>query len=150
MREQWKPIKDYEGLYEVSNRGRVRSMRWIPRKILSNRRHYNFSYTSVSVCLHKENIPKEKQVSRLVAEAFIPNPENKPWVNHIDNDATNNIVTNLEWCTPKENIQHSLNQGRFNKSKRGTIGKNYLRNMVRLAKQRVKSFPQVSTCVPTK
>nr|DAR89802.1 MAG TPA: homing endonuclease [Caudoviricetes sp.] len=114
--EIWKPIKGYEGKYEVSTHGRVRSLigsggesricvlKPFIAKTLS------INYARVGLSKHQQN--KTKFIHRLVAETFIPNPENKPFVNHIDNNPLNNSVSNLEWCTQKENIQHSLKQGR--------------------------------------
>lgn len=126
----WLPVKDYYGLYEVSNKGEVKSLR--RKKILSPRAHYRFNYKSVSVLLSKDKNPKEKQISRLVAEAFIPNPYNKPCVNHKDNNATNNKVENLEWVTHKENTEYASSQKRLSGYKRGTVGINYLRNKEKL------------------
>lgn len=116
--EEWKDIKDYEGLYQISNLGRIKSLKrykknhsktqMIEEKILlphSTRTGY------ICVCLCKDAKPKQKTIHRLVAEAFIPNPENKEEVNHIDGDKTNNRVENLEWCTRCENIQHSFKNG---------------------------------------
>lgn len=115
--EIWKPIKGFEGLYEVSNLGRVKSLPktrlinkhavWhIPEKIMSpqERRH---GYLAVFLYngIKRENgrCGKPYSVHRLVAEAFIPNPENKSEVNHIDENKQNNRADNLEWCTHKEN-----------------------------------------------
>jgi hypothetical protein len=118
--EIWKPIKDYEGLYEVSNYGRVRSVdhvEYIPhprnplyiqkRKIygrIKKLRHHKAGYWITD--LYKENIGTTKTVHRLVAEAFIPNPQNKPEVNHIDENKENSRVENLEWCSRVENVRH--------------------------------------------
>lgn len=117
MIEIWKDIKGYEGLYMVSNFGNVKSL---PRnrvdkngiiypvqgKILSNSCQ-NKGYLRVFLC--KNNTPKTTSVHRIVASAFIPNPENKPHVNHIDGNRSNNHYSNLEWCTSAENNWHMLN-----------------------------------------
>lgn len=108
---EWRPIEGYEGLYEVSNKGRVRSLNYRhtgEAKILrlcKNKDGY--------LCVHlsKNGTRYAKQVHRLVASAFIPNIGDKPQVNHIDGDKTNNKVDNLEWVTGKENMQHAWNTG---------------------------------------
>lgn len=100
MNEIWKDIDGYEGLYQVSNLGRVKSSKHdIILKTYSNRGYHQ-------VQLSKNNIKSNKTIHRLVAQAFIPNPDNKPQVNHIDEDKTNNKVSNLEWVTAKENSNH--------------------------------------------
>lgn len=100
--EQWKPVVGYEGLYEVSNYGNVYSMR--TKKILKPAKD-NLGYLQVS--LHKNGHGKNWRVHRLVAIAFIPNPENKETVNHIDEDKTNNHIYNLEWMSRGDNIRYS-------------------------------------------
>ena len=112
--EKWKAIKGYEGNYNVSNQGRVKSYRkCIGGYILSPKieRLNHTSYEVVTLSVNGKK--KQNRVHRLVAEAFIDNPENKCCVNHIDNNGTNNIYSNLEWATQSENIQHSANQGRL-------------------------------------
>lgn len=115
-KEVWKDIKGYEGLYQVSDYGRIKSVeRTI--KVVDNTRHPyvkrvisrilkpvkdSTGYSVVSLGKHNK-----KAIHRLVAEAFIPNPENKPHVNHIDGKKTNNVLTNLEWATVSENAIHS-------------------------------------------
>ena len=115
MDEIWKPIKDYEGLYEVSNMGRVRSldrMRWggsragmclIKGIVLTPRPIWN-NYLTVNLC--KNGVQKNYLIHRLVAEAHIPNPDNLPQVNHKDENRQNNIVSNLEWCDGKYNMNY--------------------------------------------
>lgn len=108
MEEEWKPIKGYEGLYEVSNMGRVKSLYHGKERILSISDDSS-GYKGVN--LTKQTVIKRKQVHRLVAEAFIPNPTNLPVVNHLDGDKHNNCVSNLEWCTKKENTNHAIKTG---------------------------------------
>ncbi len=124
-KEIWKDVVGYEGLYQVSNKGRVKSIaRVIERKngaklpvsekILAfnktkvTKRHPRVRY---NVQLWKNNEKKVCAVSRLVAIAFIPNPDNKPQVNHIDGNPTNNCVENLEWVTNSENVKHAYENG---------------------------------------
>lgn len=113
MHEIWRDIKGYKGCYQVSSLGRVRSLR---RKRLSNgylrERILKFGiavngYFYVILC--KDRIIKPFSVHRLVAQAFIPNPDNKPEVNHKSGVKTDNEVNSLEWCTHKENIEHRDN-----------------------------------------
>lgn len=109
MQEIWKDIKEYSGKYQISNWGNVRKInkdyRSPANKILKKQCQYKGYYT---IDLHDENGYHKHLIHRLVAEAFIPNPQNKPQVNHKDGDKSNNCVDNLEWCTEKENIVHSI------------------------------------------
>ena len=122
MEEIWKPVVGYEGLYEVSNLGRVKSLpklhkmdirknykgymtkEKILKNILNNKGYFTLS-------LVKDFRKTHKQVPRLVAQAFIPNPDNLPQVNHKDGNKTNNKVDNLEWCTPTHNIKEAWRLG---------------------------------------
>lgn len=119
-KEEWRPIQDYEGIYEVSSLGRVRSLdRYVQGRNGSkcNRRgrqlrltSYHNGYVIVTLC--KPNSKKKRGiVHRLVAEAFIPNPENKPVVNHKNGIKHDNRLENLEWCTHSENNIHALVTG---------------------------------------
>jgi hypothetical protein len=106
MIEQWLPVKDYEGCYEVSNLGRVKSLHLVggATRILKGAKK-RWGYIEVS--LYKNGVGKNRSVHRLVAVAFIPNPENKLEVNHINGDKVDNRVENLEWNTRTENQLHS-------------------------------------------
>ena len=118
QKEIWRDIVGYEGLYQVSNLGRVRSLehyvstkggaaRKSPSKILSN----CFDGKYLHVILHKNGRNKVCLIHRLVATAFIPKPENKQQVNHIDGNKLNNFISNLEWCNGSENLKHAYKTG---------------------------------------
>lgn len=111
--EIWKDIPNYEGTYQVSNLGRVRSLdRMVLRKDGRSERHsgtiikqhINRGYHYVRLC--KNSSYRSLKVHRLVAEAFIPNINNLPQVNHMDENKSNNSVGNLEWCTMEYNIRY--------------------------------------------
>ena len=123
MKEIWKELNDFPN-YFVSNKGRVKSVNhttidkagkvvFCKGKILKQQNRgsiYKF------VCIkNKQGCFVCKDVHRLVAQMFIPNPDNKPQVNHIDGNRTNNNVSNLEWVTAKENMQHAFRIGLINK-----------------------------------
>ena len=120
--EQWVDIKSYEGLYQVSNYGRIKSLE---RTIISPRynkkgRHYcerilktvgnSQGYHHVQLFDQFGNF-KSCKVHRLVAEAFLENPFDKPQINHKDGNKSNNRVDNLEWCTNGENGKHAWDMG---------------------------------------
>lgn len=113
MKEKWKDIDGYVGLYQVSDMGRVRRIEsvvyrngnpmCIAKKILKSQKCSN-GYRMVS--LSKDGIVKQHLIHRLVALAFIPNPKNMPEVNHIDENKCNNTTKNLEWVNHQANINH--------------------------------------------
>ncbi len=126
MEEIWKDVPGYEGLYLVSNFGNVKSL---PRKVSYINKYGKETSTIcggnilsktktgqgwktdnyyLSVMFTVGNKSKRMLVHRLVAAAFIPNPDNLPQVNHIDGDKTNNRVDNLEWCTMNHNMEHAM------------------------------------------
>lgn len=106
MKEVWKDIPNYEGLYQVSNLGRVKSFRkstkhyWQDEYILKPTTSEN-GYCNVT--LYDKTVRHKFLVHRLVAEAFIPNPDNLPQINHKDENPMNNAASNLEWCTAQYN-----------------------------------------------
>ena len=116
--EIWCPIKGYEGIYEVSDQGRVRSLKFGKERILKPFRNKG-GYLLVGLCKNGEQ--KKCKVHRLVAQTFIPNPDNLPEVNHKDEDKTNNFVHNLEWCDVKYNINYGTRIKRI--SEKMTNGK---------------------------
>lgn len=143
--EIWKDIKGYEGLYKVSNLGRIKSLK---RKVYDKTRHY---YKIINerilkqtiatpkyyvVNLTKKGIQKTYRIHKIVAETFIPNPNNYIIINHIDGNKLNNNIDNLEWCTYKHNSQEAKRLGllksSMNSLKRwnGKYGKEHNRSKI--------------------
>lgn len=114
MEEIWKEIVGLEGLYQVSTYGRVKSLKYGKERILKQSKS---SRGYLIVCLSIEGKIFNKFVHRLVAITFIPNPENKGDVNHIDEDKTNNRLENLNWMTAKENSNYGTRNERQAKTK---------------------------------
>jgi len=122
MAEEWRDIEGYEGLYQVSNLGRVRS---VDREIVDNNGCHKilkgrilkqtFSTKYYKVSLSKNNVASKKNVHRLVAEAFIERVDGKNYVDHINADTRDNRVENLRWVTMAENNRHIHELGHFNK-----------------------------------
>lgn len=129
--EIWKDIEGYENLYQVSNMGRVRSLdRWVSTvdgkkqlyksKILTsqyNEHGYN------QICLSKNGTTKTHKLHRLIAKAFLPNPENKPCIDHINTIRTDNRVENLRWCTHSENLSNSITKNRKSNKQKNRLKK---------------------------
>jgi len=108
--EEWRPVVGYEGWYEVSDRARFRRIRAGSgatkgkiKKVRVNKTGYAY------VILSRGGKAKNYAVHRLVGLAFLPNPDNKPTINHINGVKTDNAATNLEWCTAQENYHHACN-----------------------------------------
>ena len=126
MQEIWKDIIGYEGFYQISNLGRVKSLARVcgtsakkytcVERILKPRNVCDYN----SVMLYRNGKNKQFKCSRLVAQAFIPNPENLPIVNHKDENKRNDCVDNLEWCTIKYNTNYGSAIDKIRKSRLGT------------------------------
>lgn len=102
----WKKIPNYDGIYEVNNVGQIRNT--TSGKVL--KQHENpLGYKFIR--LSKNGVSKKYRVHRLVAICFLENPENKPFINHLDSNPRNNQLDNLQWCTQSENIQHAYDHG---------------------------------------
>lgn len=116
MQEEWRAIEESDGMYEVSNTGKVRSLNYNKTGRVQELKQKIDRYGYCIVTLHIDGKQKYPPVHRLVAQAFIPNPDNKSQVNHISGIKTDNNVKNLEWCTSSENIKHAFNHGLKEKS----------------------------------
>lgn len=110
--EEWRDIKGYEGDYQVSSYGRIKSLKWGKEKILKLRKDKK-GYTVVTLSKNSKTILKK--VHRLVAETFMPNPNNYPQVNHKDENKSNNNINNLEWCTNEYNRNYGTRNDRATK-----------------------------------
>lgn len=133
--EIWKDIEGYEGLYQISTLGRVKSLerlilrnngrfQKIKERILKpslDRKGYYF------VVLKKDCKSLNHRIHRLIAQAFIPNPENKPCVDHIDTNTKNNNINNLRWCTHKENMNNTITKEKQIKIMTGKCGEKHPR-----------------------
>jgi hypothetical protein len=128
IEEVWKSVKGFEACYEISNLGNVKSLdrhvlistgsRFQKGRTISQRIN-NCGY--VSVRLSKNGYTKTCFIHRLLAEAFLSNPDELPMVNHIDGNKLNNLIENLEWCSHSQNIQHAYDNGMIDSNK----GKNH-------------------------
>ncbi len=107
MLEKWKDISGFEGLYKVSNYGNIKSvhLNWKNMKHGRNPKGYHI------VILSKNGIRHSYKIHRLVAQAFIPNPNHLPQVNHVNGNKDDNHWYNLEWCSCKDNIKHAWENG---------------------------------------
>ena len=144
MEEIWKDIKDYEGMYQVSNLGNIRSLdRYINQKGISGKTYKRFIKGKqimsskdlngyLHVILHKNSKYKIFRIHQLVAQMFISNPENKKQINHIDGNKQNNSVTNLEWVTIRENHIHAYKTGLHKAPKKKCIQKDLEGNILRI------------------
>lgn len=106
MNDVWKPVAGFEGLYEVAPCGAIRNARTL-RWLSPSEKDDGY----MSVKLFQDGVGRNRTVHRIVAEAFLPNPENKPQVNHKDLNKKNNDVSNLEWVTQSENQSHAIRNG---------------------------------------
>ena len=115
MQEIWKDIEGYEGLYQISNYGNVKSLNY--KGHMSEHLLSKLPGEYKRVILYKNKCKKTIAIHRLVAQAFIPNPNNYPQVNHKDENKHNNCVNNLEWCTHKQNMNYGSKQDKESKRK---------------------------------
>lgn len=164
QQEIWKDIPEYKGYYQVSNFGRVKGLKYtfwakkqfrtLPERILKpNKNKSGYLY----VILHKDRKKKTWKVHRLVALTFIPNPNNKPCVDHIDTNTINNNVENLRWCTHKENINNPLTKQKLINSgvyiitpeMREKAKKNYQKNKEYILKKIKQAVVKPVYCVET-
>lgn len=129
MEEIWKDIKGYEGLYQISDRGNVKSLNYNntgKNCILKSSNNGN-GYLCIGLRINGKT--KTRRVHRLVCEAFLPNPENKETVNHKNGIKTDNRLENLEWATYSENNKHSYIELGKKGTMTGKLGKNHNRSI---------------------
>lgn len=114
MNEEWRPVQGYEGIYEVSDAGRIRN---VSGRVLKPQLQNGYYY----IGLAKDGKVKRYRLHRLVALSFVPNPGSLPLINHKDECKTNNRAENLEWCTASYNLKY----GDIKKRRRKTLAKRY-------------------------
>lgn len=145
----WKPVKGYEGLYEVSNTGEIKSIYYGKKPRILKKSKTTTGYYKVE--LYKKKKRKSIRVHRLVAMAFIPNLEMKPNINHKDGNPLNNNMDNLEWCTQLENVIHAIETGLKNKIH---IPKNELEELYTNKKKSIREIESIygvsSTIIATR
>ena len=143
--EEWKDIKDYEGLYQVSNWGKILSLNYrnTGKPVLMNPGTDKDGY--LVVYLSKNGEDKLCKVHRLVAQTFIPNPDNLPQVNHKDEDKTNNRVENLEWKSPKDNSNHGTRTERVAKANTNGIRSKPILQLS-LSGDLIREWPSIGEC----
>lgn len=145
MNEIWKDIKDFIGLYQVSNCGRVKRLigyQCKNERILKPRKHKCGYF---AVILYKDGVTKSYSIHRLVAQAFLPNPNNLPQVNHKNENKTDNRVENLEWCDQKYNCQYSFAKTILQFDKQGNFIKEWS-SMIEVEKQLGYGKGNISNC----
>lgn len=121
MKEIWKDIKGYEGLYQISNLGEIKSLNYRQTGKEKIMKPYKANNGYLKIGLNKNGIRKIMYIHRLVAETFIPNLNNYTEINHNDENKENNEVNNLKWCNHKYNINYGTRIERFKKSKSRSV-----------------------------
>lgn len=121
--EIWKDIIGFEGIYQISDLGRVKSLERVimrsdgkpypvRQRIIAVNKYFDSTGNGyLGVCLIFKGKRKTKHIHRLMAESFLSNPNNHPQLNHIDGNKFNNVLSNLEWCTASENVKHAYRTG---------------------------------------
>ena len=150
-KEIWKDVVGFEGIYKISNIGNLKSIQRNMKRgrgtvLVKDRiiKQATSMYGYKTVVLCKNNVHYNKRVHRLVAQAFIPNPMNLPFVNHIDGIKTNNKISNLEWCTASENGLHAYRTGlSISKCNKPSISKP-VRQIDRISGKEIMIFPSIS------
>ena len=130
LTEIWKDIKSWEGLYQVSNFGRVKSLRYerILKPNKPRRGNNRTGYCHVILCDRNRRV--SAKVNKLVAEAFVPNPNNLPTVRYIDGNKMNNNASNLIWSTHKDNTAHAIELGNVNHNGENSALSRYTENTI--------------------
>lgn len=141
--EIWKDIKGYEGLYQISSLGKVKSLKFGKEKILKPRKN-TFGYLESVLC--KNGNSKSFKIHRLVAEAFIPNPNNLPCVNHKNENKILNTVENLEWCTYKYNINYGTRNERVSQTEINDPNRSKQVYQYTFDKQLIKVWESINEC----
>ena len=144
MKEVWRDIKEYEGCYQVSDLGRVKSLNYLhtgKERVLVGIKD-KYGYLSVSLC--KDGKIKHYLLHRLVAQTFIPNPDNLPQINHKDEDKTNNAASNLEWCDRKYNNNYGTRNERVAKGLRNHPNKSKTVSQYTIDGTLVGSYPSTN------